>query len=67
MHMVIPFTVCHRKRQWDTVHIAQAFALKGLDILSELMVNFILAVLFTCCLSEKIKHFCFPKLALSGI
>lgn len=67
MHMAVAFAVCHRKHQWDTVHIAQAFALKGLDILSELMVNFILAALFTCCLSEEIKYFCFPKLAPSGI
>lgn len=65
--MVLAFTACHRKHQWDTVHIAQAFSLKGLDILSELMVNFILSALFTCRLSEKIKLFCFPKLALSGI
>lgn len=67
MHMVVAFTVCHRKHQWDTVHIAQAFSLKGLDILSELMVNFILAALFTCHLSEEIKLFCFLKLVLSGI
>lgn len=67
MHMVIVFTVCYRIHQWDTVHIAQGFALKGLDVLSELMVNFILAALFTCCLSEEIKHFCFLKWALSGI
>jgi len=67
MHVVVAFTVCHRKHWWDRVHIAQAFTLKGLDILSELMVNFILAALFSCCLSEEIKHFCFPKLALSRI
>lgn len=67
MHMVVAFTVCHRKHQWDTVHIAQAFNLKGLDILSGLKVNFILAALFTCCVSEEIKHSCFPKLTLSVI
>lgn len=65
--MVLAFTACHRKHQWDTVHIAHAFSLKGLDILSELMVNFILSALFTCHLSEEIKLFCFPKLTRSGI
>lgn len=65
--MVLAFTACHRKHRWDTVHIAQAFSLKGLDILSELMVNFVLSTLFTCHLSEEIKLFLFPKLAFSGI